>query len=59
MEFQDISSIEKYHAHIYFDESTVPRAKALCEEAGKKVFSPSRTDAPQTYRSLILVGVVS
>ena len=35
MKFQDISSIEKYHAHVYFDESTVGRAKALCEEAGK------------------------
>lgn len=36
MEFQEISSIEKYHAHVYFDESSVGRAKALCEEAGKK-----------------------
>lgn len=36
MEFQDISSIEKYHAHVYFDESTVPLAEALCEEAGNK-----------------------
>lgn len=36
MEFQDITSIEKYHAHIYFDESSVERAKALCEEAGKR-----------------------
>lgn len=36
MKFQDISSIEKYHAHVYFDESTVRRAKALCSEAGKK-----------------------
>ena len=36
MEFQDISSIEKYHAHVYFDESTVEQALALCEEAGKR-----------------------
>lgn len=36
MEFQDISTIEKYHAHVYFGESTVEEAKALCEEAGKK-----------------------
>lgn len=36
MEFQDISSIEKYHAHVYFDESTVEPARALCEEAGKR-----------------------
>ena len=38
MEFQDVSSIEKYHAHVYFDESTVAFAKDLCEEAGK-IFS--------------------
>lgn len=36
MKFQDISSIEKYHAHVYFDESTVDLTKALCEEAGKQ-----------------------
>lgn len=36
MNFQDISSIKKYHAHVYFDEYTVEQAKALCEEAGKK-----------------------
>ena len=36
MEFQDISSIEKYHAHVYFDQSTVENAIALCEEAGNK-----------------------
>ncbi|AFZ38236.1 Dopa 45-dioxygenase (plasmid) [Stanieria cyanosphaera PCC 7437] len=35
MEFQDISSIKGYHAHVYFDEATVEQAKALCEEAGK------------------------
>ncbi|AFZ38179.1 Dopa 45-dioxygenase (plasmid) [Stanieria cyanosphaera PCC 7437] len=35
MEFQDISLIKGYHAHIYFDEATVELAKALCEEAGK------------------------
>ncbi|GAB4537632.1 MAG: DOPA 4,5-dioxygenase family protein [Pleurocapsa sp.] len=35
MEFQDISLIKGYHAHIYFDESTVQQAEALCEEAGK------------------------
>ena len=36
MEFQDTSSIEKYHAHVYFDESTIDLAKALCKEAGKR-----------------------
>lgn len=44
MEFQDISLITGYHAHVYFDESTCDamrsarcayRATALCEEAGK------------------------
>jgi aromatic ring-cleaving dioxygenase len=24
-----------YHAHVYFDASTVPQARALCEEAGR------------------------
>ena len=36
MEFQDISSIKKYHAHVYFNEFSVEQAKALCEEAGKR-----------------------
>ena len=36
MQFKDIGSIEKYHAHVYFDKSTVGQAKALCEEAGKR-----------------------
>lgn len=36
MKFQDISSIERYHAHVYFDESTVDRAQLLCEAAGAK-----------------------
>lgn len=36
MEFQDISLIKGYHAHVYFDESTVDLAKALCEETGKR-----------------------
>ena len=36
MEFQDISSIEKYHAHVYFEESTVEQAQLLCEAAGSK-----------------------
>ncbi|PPS42221.1 DOPA 4,5-dioxygenase family protein [Chroococcidiopsis sp. TS-821] len=35
MEFQDISLIKGYHAHVYFDESTVEQAQALCEAAGK------------------------
>ena len=36
MEFKDTTSIEKYHAHVYFDESTVEQAQLLCEEAGKQ-----------------------
>ena len=36
MKFQNTSSIEKYHAHVYFDESTVEQAQALCEEAGNR-----------------------
>lgn len=35
MKFQDISLIEGYHVHVYFDESTFEQAKILCEEAGK------------------------
>ena len=36
MQFKDITSIEKYHAHVYFDKSTVEQAQLLCEEAGKR-----------------------
>jgi aromatic ring-cleaving dioxygenase len=36
MEFQDISSIEGYHAHVYFDESSVEPARVLCKEAGER-----------------------
>ena len=36
MEFQNISLIKGYHAHVYFDETTAEQAKALCEEAGKQ-----------------------
>ncbi|MDJ0593290.1 MAG: DOPA 4,5-dioxygenase family protein [Pleurocapsa sp. MO_226.B13] len=36
MKFQDINLIEKYHAHVYFDESTVDLAQLLCEEAGNR-----------------------
>ncbi len=35
MEFQDISLIKGYHAHVYFDEAAFEQAKALCEEADK------------------------
>ena len=31
MEFKDTSSIEKYHAHVYFDKSTVEQAQSLCK----------------------------
>ncbi len=36
MEFQDISLIKGYHAHVYFDETTLEQAKTLCEQAGKR-----------------------
>jgi aromatic ring-cleaving dioxygenase len=36
MKFQNTSSIEKYHAHVYFDESTIEQARVLCEEAGTR-----------------------
>lgn len=36
MNFQDISLIKGFHVHVYFDESTLERAKTLCEEAGKQ-----------------------
>ncbi|MBV6624588.1 MAG: DOPA 4,5-dioxygenase family protein [Rivularia sp. (in: Bacteria)] len=36
MEFQDISLVKGYHAHVYFDESSCEQATALCEEAGKQ-----------------------
>ena len=36
MEFQDISLIQGYHAHVYFDDLTFEQAKALCEEAGQR-----------------------
>ena len=36
MEFQEISLINGYHAHVYFDESTLQQATVLCEEAGKQ-----------------------
>jgi aromatic ring-cleaving dioxygenase len=36
MDFQDISLINGYHVHVYFDESTLEQAKSLCEEAEKR-----------------------
>ncbi|AFY58912.1 aromatic ring-cleaving dioxygenase [Rivularia sp. PCC 7116] len=36
MEFQDISLVKGYHAHVYFDDSSCEQAIALCEEAGKQ-----------------------
>lgn len=36
MKFQDIDIIRGYHAHVYFDESTVEQAQLLCEAAGKR-----------------------
>ena len=36
MEFQSISLIKGYHAHIYYDEATFEQAKILCETAGKE-----------------------
>ena len=36
MDFQEINSITKYHAHVYFEESTAQQAQALCEAAAQK-----------------------
>ena len=36
MQFQDIDSISKYHAHVYFDDATANLAQALCEAAAQK-----------------------
>ena len=35
MEFQDISLIKSYHAHVYFNEATLEQAKTLCQTAGE------------------------
>ena len=57
MEFKDISLIKGYHAHVYFDESTVEQAQSLCEEAGRRF---NVKVGRMHHRSvLILVGVVS
>ena len=29
------NSYDRYHAHVYFDENSVARAAALCQEAGE------------------------
>jgi aromatic ring-cleaving dioxygenase len=29
-----MESVQGFHAHVYFDESTYPQAKTLCEQAG-------------------------
>ena len=57
MEFQDISLINGYHAHVYFDESTLQQATVLCEEAGKQ-FSVQVGRVHRKKVGLILVGVV-
>ena len=30
-----VNSYDRYHAHVYFDENSVERAAALCQEAGE------------------------
>ncbi|MGY4491507.1 DOPA 4,5-dioxygenase family protein [Pseudomonas sp. TE3610] len=32
-----MQAIQGYHAHIYFDASTVDQARALCEEAARQL----------------------
>jgi len=32
----DPSTIHGWHAHVYFDASSIERARALCEQAGKR-----------------------
>ena len=58
MAFQDISLIQGYHAHVYFDESTFEQAKALCEEAGQR-FSVTVVGFTVSPLDPIRVGVVS
>ena len=36
MNFQDISLIKGYHAHVYFDKTTFEQAKILCEAANQE-----------------------
>lgn len=38
IDFQDISLIKGYHAHVYFDEMTLEQAQILCEAANQKFF---------------------
>lgn len=36
MEFQKLSLIKGYHAHLYFEESTFEQAQVLAQEVGKR-----------------------
>jgi len=36
MHTTDPSTIRGYHAHVYFDASSIERARALCQEAGRR-----------------------
>ncbi len=36
MEFQELDIIKGYHAHIYFDESTILTARLLCERSQQR-----------------------
>ena len=41
----------KYHAHVYFDETSVEQARALCTEAAAAVRSPHGAHASEARRS--------
>jgi len=47
MNFQDISLINGYHAHVYFELETLEFAKALCEETGKLFSVTVRSNTPK------------
>jgi DOPA 4,5-dioxygenase len=36
MDYVDASRVRGYHAHVYFDADSIERARALCQEAGRR-----------------------
>lgn len=36
MSYQDISNIKGWHAHVYFDASSIGGARALCEDISRR-----------------------
>ena len=35
MSLENIQHLDKFHAHVYFDDATTDQARALCENAGE------------------------